>query len=71
MQLQMIANNHKHFFMPWDPFFFFSLVSLPFLFLWHLICSFLWPYVSAFFLLPHLFFFKNSFWLLFLMAPFF
>ena len=59
----MIANNHKHFFMPWDlfSFFFFGVPSI--FFSWHLTCSFLWPYVSVF-LLPH-FFLKNSFWLLF------
>ena len=64
MQLQMIANNHKHFFMPWDLFFLFFVGVSSILFSWHLTCSFLWPYVSAFFYCL-IFFLKNSFWLLF------
>ena len=63
MQLQMIANNHKHFLCR-GIFFLFFFVGVPsILFSWHLTCSFLWPYVSAFFYC--LIFLKNSFWLLF------
>ena len=64
MQLQMIANNHKHFFMPWDLFFFF--------FCWCPFHSFFMAFYFfmaiclCLFLLPHFFFLKkNSFWLLF------
>ena len=59
MQLQMIANNHKHFLCR-GIFFFFFFVGVPsILFSWHLTCSFLWPYVSAFFYC--LIFFKKFF----------
>ena len=44
--------------------FFSFFVGVPsILFSWHLTCSFLWPYVSAFFIAS--IFLKNSFWLLF------